>query len=138
MLGLTKNNTNEKRTVIILIDGLSHEALSTAIGKKKCPTITKLLKKKYKIHPYYCGLPAATTSTEALLFYGNNHNIPGFTWYDRNLNAFVRGNRSAELSLFEDRYPKKRTLLQDGSAIMSVYTGGASQLMFAGRNLSLK
>jgi hypothetical protein len=138
MLGLKKNSTSGKRTVIILIDGLSYKALSAAISLKKCPTIARLLKKKYRVHSYYCGLPAATTSTEALLFYGNNRNIPGFTWYDRDLSAFVRGNRSAELSAFEDAYPKKRELLHGGSAIMSVYTGGASQLMFTGRNLSIK
>lgn len=132
-----KKKGHAKGTILILIDGLSYDALLLAITKKQCPTIKKLLTKKgFLIQPYYCGLPAATTATEALLFYGNKANIPGFTWYDRTLHTFVRGNRSLELAPFEDAYPKKRNLLQDGSAIMSVYTGGATELSVSGRNLT--
>lgn len=132
-----KKQGHAKGTILILIDGLSYDALLFGITKRQCPTIKKLLTKKgFFIQPYYCGLPAATTATEALLFYGNNTNIPGFTWYDRTLGTFVRGNRSLDLAPFEDTYPKKRNLLKDGSAIMSVYTGGATELSVSGRNLT--
>lgn len=132
-----KKQGQNKGTILILIDGLSYDALLLAITKRQCPSLKKLLTRKgYLIQPYYCGLPAATTATEALLFYGNNANIPGFTWYDRTLGAFVRGNRSYELARFEDTYPKKWSLLKDGSAIMSVYTGGATELSVSGRNLT--
>lgn len=126
----------EKGIIIILIDGLSYNAFHTAIKKGYCPTLKKMSSRYYPLTSYYCGLPAATTATEALLFYGNNFNIPGFTWFDRGLQKFVRGNRSGELSEFEDSYDKKRNLLQNGSAIMSVYTGGATELSLSGRNLS--
>lgn len=133
-----KRHGQSKGTIVILIDGLSYDTLLLAITKKQCPTLKKLVTKKgHFIQPYYCGLPAATTSTEALLFYGNNTNIPGFTWYDRALGAFVRGNRSYELAQFEDAYQKKWSLLTDGSAIMSVYAGGATELSVSGRNLTL-
>lgn len=135
VLGLKKDTSSVKRSLIILIDGLSHDVLVQSIQKNKSPTIAKMIKRNYKLRPYFCGPPAATTSTEALLFYGTNENIPGFTWYDRALQNFVRGNRSKELTLFEDKYPKKRELLKNGSAIMSVYSGGASQLVLSGRNL---
>lgn len=132
-----KKQGHERGTILILIDGLSYDTLLLAVTKKQCPMIKKLLTKKgFFIQPYYCGLPASTTATEALLFYGSNANIPGFTWYDRSLGTFVRGNRSLELAPFEDAYPKKRSLLQDGSAIMSVYTGGATELSVSGRNLT--
>jgi len=132
----SKQDKIKKGTIIVLIDGLSFDALQYAISKKKCPTIKKLLKKGYMLQPYYCGLPAATTATEALLLYGNKANIPGFTWLDRDLGEFVRGNRSYELSKFEDIYPKKRSLLHGGSSIMSVYNGGATELSLSGRNLT--
>ena len=125
-----------KGTIIILVDGLSYDALQLAIKKGYSPTIKKLCSKQSVLSRYYCGLPAATTSTEALLFYGNNFNIPGFTWFDRKMGVFVRGNRSDELSEFEDAYHKKRNLLDNGSAIMSVYTGGATELSVSGRNLT--
>jgi hypothetical protein len=138
LFGFKKNPLIEpkKGTLIVLIDGLSYDALITAIKKGSCPTLKKLTQNGYVANKYYCGLPAATTATEALLFYGNKSNIPGFTWYDRELGMFVRGNRSYELSKFEDGYFKKRNLLKDGSAIMSVYTGGATQLSVSGRNLA--
>jgi len=128
---------NEEGTIIIMIDGLSFNALTYAIKNKYCPTLKKMSSDSYQLSDYYCGLPAATTSTEALLFYGNNFNISGFTWFDRGLQKFLRGNRSKELAEFEDKYKKKRDLLQNGSAIMSVYTGGATELSISGRNLTL-
>lgn len=132
-----KKQGQNKGTILILIDGLSYDTLLLAVTKRHCPTLKKLLTKNgYFIQPYYCGLPAATTATEALLFYGNKTNIPGFTWYDRALGLFVRGNRSNELARFEDAYHKKWNLLEDGSAIMSVYTGGATELSVSGRNLT--
>lgn len=127
---------NKKGTIIILIDGLSFDALQYSIKKGFSPYLKKLCDGEYKLKSYYCGLPAATTSTEALLFYGNKKNIPGFTWYDRTLNTFVRGNRSLELTQFEDSYKKKRNLMENGSTIMAVYSGGASELSMSGRNLT--
>lgn len=138
LCGFKVNKTagDEEGTIIIMIDGLSFNALTYAIKNKYCPTLKKINSGPYQLNSYYCGLPAATTSTEALLFYGNNFNIPGFTWFDRDLQKFVRGNRSKELAEFEDKYNKKRNLLQNGSAIMSVYTGGATELSLSGKNLS--
>ena len=126
----------KKGTIIILIDGLSFDALQYSIKNGFSPYLKKLSNREYKLKSYYCGLPAATTSTEALLFYGNKNNIPGFTWYDRTLNTFVRGNRSLELTQFEDSYKKKRNLMENGSTIMAVYSGGASELSMSGRNLT--
>lgn len=132
-----KKHIGKKRgTIIILIDGLSYDALNYAIKKRYCPTLKRLSKGKYQLHKYYCGLPAATTATEALLFYGTNDNIPGFTWFDRSIQKFVRGNRSLELSEFEDLFLKKRNLLENGSVIMGVYAGGATELSMSGRNLT--
>jgi len=127
---------DKKGSITILIDGLSYHALIDAIKKGYCPTLKKMSVSS-PIHKYFCGLPASTTATEALLFYGNNQNIPGFTWYDRSLKQFVRGNRSAELALFEDAYPKKRNLFKNGSVIMGVYTGGATELSLSGRDIKL-
>lgn len=131
-----KMSGDKKGTIIILIDGLSYDALQFAIKKRYAPTLKRLSKGSYTLRNYYCGPPACTTATEALLFYGNNYNIPGFTWYDRTLQKFVRGNRSLELSVFEDTFEKKRNLLAHGSVIMGVYTGGATELSMSGRNLA--
>lgn len=127
----------EKGTILIQIDGLSFTALQIGIKKGYCPTLKNINMQESNLKSYYCGLPAATTSTEALLFYGSNFNIPGFTWFDRELMQFVRGNRSKELSEFEDSYVTHRKLLSEGSAIMSVFTGGATELSVSGRNLTL-
>ncbi len=132
----TPINNGKKGTIIILIDGLSFDALRVAIKKRYCPTLKKMSSARYILHEYYCGLPAATTATEALLFYGNNDNIPGFTWFDRTLQKFVRGNRSSELTPFEDLFQKKRSLLKNGSVIMGVYSGGSTELSMSGRNLT--
>lgn len=131
-----KKQEEKNGTLIILIDGLSFDALHYAIKKGYCPTLHELSKNQFSLNKYFCGLPASTTATEAMLFYGTNYNIPGFTWYDRKLKKFVRGNRSKELTEFEDAFTKKRNLLRDGSVIMGVYSGGATELSLSGRNLT--
>ncbi len=130
--------TDKKGLIIILIDGLSHTMLKQAIEKRYGKFFSKLLKKGYSVHPYFCGIPAVTTATEAELFFGTSENIPGFTWYDRSLSQFVRGNRGESVVGFEQEMKKKSQLLKSGSCILGIYSAGATQCDLSGVELNLK
>lgn len=127
-----------KGLIIILVDGLSHSALSEEVRKGRCTFISSLQKKGYRLYPYFCGLPAATTATEAELFFGSHDNIPGFTWFDRSLKRFIRGNRGEEIELFERTMEKKTQLLRDGSCILGVYSSGATLCDISGKNADFR
>jgi len=129
---------DKKGRIYILIDGLSHSVLMHAMKKNNCAFFSRLRKQGYVLSPYCCGLPAATTATEAELFFGDSFNIPGFTWYDRTLRMFVRGNRGEEIEKFETQLPQQNPLLRDGSCILGVYTAGASLCSITGRDMNHK
>lgn len=129
---------DKKGLIIILIDGLGHKAITNAMDKGYGSFFSRLLQKGYAVHPYFCGVPAATTATEAELFFGTSENIPGFTWYDRSLSQFVRGNRGESIIEFEQRLKTKSQLLKSGSCVLGIYSAGATQCDLSGVQLNLK
>ena len=128
----------KKGLIIILIDGLGYDIFKRSLERKKGKFFSKLIKKGYSPYSYFCGVPAATTATEAELFFGTNENIPGFTWYDRSLSQFVRGNRGESIVEFERSMKKKTQLLKSGSSILGIYSAGATQCDLSGTELNLK
>lgn len=129
---------DKKGLIVILIDGLSYNVFKHSLEKKQGRFFSKLIKKGYSVHPYFCGVSAATTATEAELFFGTSENIPGFTWYDRSLSQFVRGNKGESIVGFEQKMIKKAQLLKSGSCILGIYSSGATQCDLSGCELNLK
>lgn len=128
----------KKGLLVILIDGLSYNVFKHSLEKKQGRFFSKLIKKGFSVHPYFCGVPAATTATEAELFFGTSENIPGFTWYDRTLSQFVRGNKGESIVGFEQEIRKKAQLLKSGSCILGIYSSNATQCDLSGCELNLK
>ncbi len=128
----------KKGLLIILIDGLSYKTIRKYISLNKESFLGSILKKDYKLYPYYSDIPATTTATEAELFFGNRYNIPGFSWYDRILQKSIRGNRATELSLFEDIHKKDLLLLKGGSGIATIYSAGSTKCDISSRGLNIK
>lgn len=138
-LGRSAIPSSKKGLIIILIDGLGYEILKQQIQKNRCPFLKSLIKNHdYRLMPYCCGIPAVTPATEAELFFGNSTNIPSFTWYDRTLHHFVRGNNSEEIEIFENSLTAKEQFLLNGSCILGVYNAGASQCSFSSKDSNVK
>ncbi|MEK7078855.1 MAG: alkaline phosphatase family protein [Patescibacteria group bacterium] len=129
---------DKKGLIVILIDGLGYNVFNHSLEKKQGRFFSKLIKRGFSVHPYFCGIPAATTATEAELFFGTSENIPGFTWYDRSLSQFVRGNKGESIAGFEQKMKKKCQLLKSGSCILGIYSSGATQCDLSGVQLNLK
>ena len=80
-----------KKLLILHIDGLSYDRLLKAVKKGYMPTIKKLIDKKgYKPVRYRTGIPPTTPFAQAGILYGDNQNIPSFTWFDKKTGVIVR------------------------------------------------
>lgn len=131
--------TTKKGIIVIQIDGLSYETIAKAIKRGYCPFFKELQKRGYTLSKYYCGVPSVTTATEALLMYGNRDDIPGYSWFDRKENIFVRGDWGSSMRRFEERRfgTISRPLFQNGSCIIGAYSGGATLTSLSAKTLDV-
>jgi hypothetical protein len=128
--------TKKKGLVIVLFDGLSYPLFQEMLDTGKFPFLKKLLTRGYECQEYFCGLPATTTATISELFYGDSSKIPSFSWYDRSLGQFVRGNNSRLMNAYERTLLKYREpLIKNGSCVVGVFSGGAKLTNLSSREL---
>jgi len=127
-LGLPKITTNyKKKFLIIEIDGLSYSTLKKAMKNKDMPFMKQLRKRKYKLQPFYCGLPANTFSTQTGIFYGKNDSIPGFKFVDKKEQRRFSFLQLRHAKHLEEKYYKNSFgILRNGSSITTTFSGNAT------------
>lgn len=134
-LGLSKSNIDfdKKGLVILLVDAVSHNVVQKAIEKGYAPFLKKILEgKEYSLFPYFCGLPAKSSTCQAELFYGSSKNITSFAWYEKNLQRFIRCDVGENVKLFEKIISRnKKGFLSGGANVMGVFSGGAMKSSFS-------
>jgi hypothetical protein len=129
--GLPKNGAGarEQGIVLIQIDGLSFRVMERAVREGYCPFLASLLTRGYRLIPYCCDPPASTASSNAQLLYGGSRDIIGFSYFDRTTGRSVHAQDSTGIGDIERRLEGLGTpLLTGGSAICSVFSGGATML----------
>ena len=116
-----------KKLLILHIDGLSYDRLLKAVKKGYMPTIKKLIDKKgYKPVRYRTGIPPTTPFAQAGILYGDNQNIPSFTWFDKKTGVIVRfGGLSTFKKVAHKYFSGKIPLTQLGATIAACYPAGA-------------
>lgn len=72
-----------RRYIIVQIDGLAHEYLLQAIAKGQTPVLQRLIAQGHRLQRWRCGIPSSTPAVQAGIMYGNNWDIPGFRWYEK-------------------------------------------------------
>lgn len=130
----TSNGPSRRGLVILEIDGLSYERMKRAAEQGIMRTVNEMLKNgTYKLSLFDCGLPSQTSACQAGILYGNNYDIPGFRWFDKNQGKMIVSNNfgdSAELNA-SLRQANDNALLKDGgSSINNMFDGGASKNLF--------
>ncbi len=116
-----------KKLIILQIDGLGHKRMTSAVKKGLMPTLKKLIYKK-GYHPvgYRTGIPPTTPFAQAGILYGDNHNIPSFTWFDKKTGVVVRfGSLSTFKKVAHKYFADKIPLTSLGATIAACYPGGA-------------
>jgi len=131
-LSSAHENKKEKRFIIIQIDGLSYFALRRALSLKLMPFLSKLMHSKtHRIARFDCGLPATTPAFMAGIMYGDNSNIPGFRWYDKEKREFYIMKSLNDAARIEARLNKNEGILKGGTSYCTIFTGDAKESVFA-------
>jgi Type I phosphodiesterase / nucleotide pyrophosphatase len=119
-----------KRPLLILhLDGVGHDTLKQAIADRVMPFAGSLLENGYRATPYMCGLPSTTPYAQAGILYGDNSDIAGFRWYDKQSGAVVAFGIASSFKRVAHRYlGQGHGLLENGgAAIAACYDGGAER-----------
>jgi len=122
----------ERGFIIIHIDALAFDYLLKAIQLGYMPFVRKLLETgDYELAPWDCGLPSATPSFQAGLFYGDNFDVCGFRWHEKDKNFTIEGKNPQAMYVIQERLARGRIpLLEGGAAYFSMLDGGASTALF--------
>ncbi len=135
-----KKPLEKKGFVIFQIDGLSYEALRKALSLNLMPHLKKIIKSdKYIFSKYFTGVPSDTPFFQAGLLYGDNDNIPGFRWIERETGEEIIFKKPESAGRIEELLAKNsRGLLRGGSSYVNLFSGGASRSTFTLSTFSIR
>jgi Type I phosphodiesterase / nucleotide pyrophosphatase len=130
-LGLSRSDYPlERRGFIgIQIDGLGYYVLKGALNRRYTPFLRKLVKRKhYALHRVHIGLPATTPASQLAFFYGDNWDVPGFRWLDKDRRE-LRITKSAAVCAELEARARERSprggVLRHGSSYCNMFSGDA-------------
>ncbi len=123
---------DKKGFIIFQIDGLTKEALDKAFKHNLMPFLKKMtLKKGYLLTDYLTGVPSDTPFFQAGLLYGDNKNIPGFRWIEKDTGNEIIFKNPESAGHVEAMLSKNhKGLLKGGSSYVNLFSGGASRSTF--------
>jgi hypothetical protein len=131
---------NEKGFVIFQIDGLSKKALDKAFAYNLMPFLKKMIfKKGYLLTDYFTGVPSDTPFFQAGLLYGDNKNIPGFRWIEKDTGNEIIFKKPDSAGHIEAMLSENhKGLLKGGSSYVNLFSGGASRSTFTLSTFSVR
>jgi uncharacterized membrane protein YvlD (DUF360 family) len=120
--------------MMLEIDGLSYWHIKKALDDGLMPTLAQMIKEDgYALSPVDCGLPSMTSSCQAGIMFGDNHDIPAYRWYDKEKQKlYVSASDATELNA---RYAQGHGLMRKGSSIMNMMAGDAEKSLFTMANM---
>jgi hypothetical protein len=121
-----------RRFLIVQIDGLSRAVLEQGLASGHVPFLKQLLRRHgYRLEAMAVGLPTSTPAFQMAAMYGIRPDIPGFHYFDRELQSDIHFPRRGHAALVEAKHTDgRRGILQGGSAYGCVFTGGADNSLF--------
>jgi hypothetical protein len=128
-LGLSQSDyPAERRGFIgIQIDGLGYYVLKGALTRRYAPFLRKMVRRKgWKLHRYRVGLPATTPASQLAIFYGDNYDVPGFRWFEKDSRTLNITKSSSVCAELEKRFSaRKPGVLKHGSSYGNMFSGDA-------------
>ena len=120
--------------MMLEIDGLSYWHIKKAIDDGLLPTLAQLIQEEgYVLSHVECGLPSMTSSCQAGIMFGDNHDIPAYRWYDKEKKKlYVSASDATELNA---RYAHGDGLMRKGSSVMNMMAGDAEKSLFTMANM---
>ncbi|MBS3136824.1 alkaline phosphatase family protein [Candidatus Woesearchaeota archaeon] len=123
----------KKKLVIIQIDGLSYDDLIFCMNDGYAPFLKKLInEQQYFLKQYNPGLVSTTPVIQAGILYGDNNDVAGFRFVDKERKKAVSLESPLDAFYLENTYYKdKKGLLADyGSSYFNHFSGTAERSMF--------
>ncbi len=112
--------------VMMEIDGLSYHHMEKALEHGLLPTLSQMMREEgYMLSRVDCGLPSQTSACQSGILFGDNHDIPAFRWYDKDLGKLMVSGSDAPL--INARYAHGLGLLRGGSSINNMMNGDAAK-----------
>jgi hypothetical protein len=124
---------SDRRGFIILeIDGLAYDYLRQAMKEGYLPYLSRMeLLGRLRLARWRCGLPSTTPASQAGILYGNNWDIPGFRWYDKETRTPVLCKLPGSVRAIQERVASGRAgLLRGGSSYTNMFDGDARLSLF--------
>ena len=115
--------------LFLQIDGLAEPVLRRAIAEGRVPTLARWVRDgTHHIVGWECDLSSQTGASQAGILHGNNHDMPAFRWYDKELGKVLTSNRPRDAATIEHRQSDGHGLLVDGGASRSnVFSGDSTE-----------
>lgn len=115
----------------IQIDGLAYPHLQQALDRGYLPHIERYLRRGHKLVEYHAGLPSTTPAAQATIFYGRDHGIPAFRWFDKTSSQLISCNDPDHVQIFREQLFQGETgVLAGGSSYSNILDGGADRSIF--------
>ncbi len=118
--------------IVLEIDGLSFDQLRQATDKGDMPYLASQLRQgRYQLSPWRCGLPSTTPASQAGILFGNNYDIPGFRWYEKERGISMVCKLPSAIKTLQDRISGSRPgILRGGSSYFNMFDGDAALSLF--------
>ena len=120
--------TDVPGVLFLQIDGLAEPVLRRAIAAGTVPTLARWVRGgTHQITGWECDLSSQTGASQAGILHGNNHNMPAFRWYDKDIGKVLTSNRPRDAAIIEHRQSDGHGLLVDGGVSRSNVFSGDSK-----------
>jgi len=122
------SDLSQRGLLVVQLDALPYETFRSAMERGYLPFLRReLLRGNFHAQKWYSGIPSNTPSVQAGLLYGNNDNIPGFRWYEKDKRLHVSFKSPLSAGLVEERLDSRfEGLLKGGSSYANMFSGAAS------------
>ncbi len=134
-LGLSRSDYPAERRgfVAIQIDGLGYYVLKGALTRRYLPFLRKLVRRRgWAMHRYRVGLPATTPASQLGLMYGDNYDVPGFRWLEKDTKTLRITKSPAVCAEIEKRISARVAksggggILKHGASYCNMFSGDAT------------
>ena len=86
--------------LVVQLDGVSEPVLRQAIISGAVPTVSRWVRTgSHQLRAWHTGVPATTPAGQAVLLHGDTTTVPGFRWWDKDLDRMVAVSRTDRKSV---------------------------------------
>jgi uncharacterized membrane protein YvlD (DUF360 family) len=113
------------------IDGLAHEVLHNALADGSAPNLASWLREgSHRLRGWETDWSSQTGACQAGLLHGNNDDMPGFRWWEKERGRAIVTNHPRDAEELERRHSDGRGLLHaDGASRANILSGDAPHSM---------